>query len=109
MDQRRFRSLCAAGIFLLALVVNGRLLMAAFSGEFSVDYVLGRYSAALVVGFMGMRIMDSILFRPRHPGPAAGSASSSTSSSTSPSSTVASATGSSAGEKEAVPEMLEGS
>lgn len=67
MDQRRFRSLCAAGIFLLTLTVNGPTLMAAFSGDFSADYVLGRYVAALLIGYTGMRIMDSILFRPRPP------------------------------------------
>lgn len=67
MDQRRFRSLCAAGIFLLTLAVNGRTLIAAFSGDFSADYVLARYVAALLVGYVGMRIMDSILFRPRPP------------------------------------------
>ncbi len=70
MDQRRFRSLCAAGIFLLTLVVNGRTLMAAFTGDFSADYVLTRYVAALLIGYVGMRIMDSILFRPRPPAPA---------------------------------------
>lgn len=69
MDQRRFRSLCGAGIFLLALGVNGRLLIAAFSGDFSADYVLLRYIAALSIGYVGMRIMDSILFRPRTPAP----------------------------------------
>ena len=31
MDQRRFRSLCGAGIFLLALGANGRMFIAAFS------------------------------------------------------------------------------
>ena len=67
MDQRRFRSLCGAGIFLLTLGVNGRMLIAAFSGDFSADYVLLRYIAALFVGYVGMRIMDSILFRPRPP------------------------------------------
>ena len=65
MDQRRFRSLCAAGIFLITMIVNGRPLIAAFSGDYSADYVLGRYVAALLVGYIGMRIMDSILFRPR--------------------------------------------
>ncbi len=67
MDQRRFRSLCGAGIFLLTLAVNGRMFIAAFSGDFSADYVLLRYIAALVVGYIGMRMMDSILFRPRPP------------------------------------------
>ncbi|MDH4279126.1 MAG: hypothetical protein OEZ14_00920 [Acidimicrobiia bacterium] len=67
MDQRRFRSLCGAGIFLLALGANGRMFIAAFSGDFSADYVLLRYIAALVIGYVGMRIMDSILFRPRRP------------------------------------------
>ena len=65
MDQRRFRSLCAAGIFLLTLAINGRTLVAAFNGRFSPDYVLVRYVAALLVGYIGMRIMDSILFRSR--------------------------------------------
>lgn len=65
MDQRRFRSLCGAGIFLIALGVNGRLLIAAFTGDFSADYVLLRYIGALLIGYVGMRIMDSILFRPR--------------------------------------------
>lgn len=67
MDQRRFRSLCAAGIFLLTLAVNGRTLIAAFTGDFSADYVLSRYVGALLIGYVGMRIMDSILFRPRPP------------------------------------------
>lgn len=67
MDQRRFRSLCGAGIFLLTLGINGRLFIAAFSGEFSADYVLLRYAGALLIGYVGMRIMDSILFRPRPP------------------------------------------
>lgn len=67
MDQRRFRSLCGAGIFLLTLAVNGRMFIAAFSGDFSADYVLLRYIAALLVGYVGMRMMDSILFRPRPP------------------------------------------
>ncbi len=67
MDQRRFRSLCGAGIFLLTLAINGRTLIAAFTGDFSADYVLGRYIAALLIGYVGMRIMDSILFRPKPP------------------------------------------
>jgi len=70
MDQRRFRSLGAAGVFLLTLAVNGRTLMAAFTGDFSADYVLLRYVAALLIGYVGMRIMDSILFRPRPSSPA---------------------------------------
>ena len=71
MDQRRFRSLCGAGIFLITLAVNGRTLIAAFTGDFSADYVLLRYIAALLIGYIGMRVMDSILFRPRRPAPAA--------------------------------------
>lgn len=67
MDQRRFRSLCGAAIFLLTLGANGRLFIAAFSGDFSADYVLLRYVGALLIGYVGMRIMDSILFRPRPP------------------------------------------
>ena len=59
---------CAAPAFFCStLGVNGRLFIAAFSGEFSADYVLLRYIAALLIGYVGMRIMDSILFRPRPP------------------------------------------
>ena len=63
MDQRRFRSLGVAGVLLFTLVLNGRSLLAAFSGNYSTEYVLLRYVAALSVGYVGMRIMDAILFR----------------------------------------------
>lgn len=67
MDQRRFRSLGVAGVLVLTLALNGRAMYAAFFGNYSVEYVLGRYIAALLVGYVGMRIMESIVFRTHRP------------------------------------------
>lgn len=62
-DERRFRSLGVAGVLLVTLGLNARAMYAAFLGHYSVEYVLGRYVAALFVGYIGLRIMESILFR----------------------------------------------
>ena len=70
MDQRRFRALGVAGVLILTLALNAKAMYAAFFGNYSVEYVLGRYVAALLVGYVGMRIMESILFRPRESEPA---------------------------------------
>lgn len=65
MDQRRFRSLGVAVTLAVTLAVNARALIAAFLGHYSPEYVLARYIAGLLVGYIGMRIMESILFRPK--------------------------------------------
>ncbi len=71
MDQRRFRALGVAGVLILTMALNAKAMYAAFFGNYSVEYVLARYVAALLVGYVGMRIMESILFRPHHPEPTA--------------------------------------
>lgn len=65
MDQRRFRSLGVAAVLAITLGLNARALIAAFFGDYSPEYVLMRYVAALIVGYVGMRFMESILFRPK--------------------------------------------
>lgn len=69
MDQRRFRALGVAGVLILTLAMNAKAMYAAFFGDYSVEYVLGRYVAGLLVGYVGIRIMESILFRPHEPVP----------------------------------------
>lgn len=69
LDQRRFRALGVAGVLILTLAMNAKAMYAAFFGDYSVEYVLGRYVAGLLIGYVGIRIMETILFRPDEPSP----------------------------------------
>ncbi len=67
MDERRFRTVAVTLVVGVAVVVNAPQLGPVMFGGADPQPALVRHVAVLAVGFLGVRIMESIAFRPGSP------------------------------------------